>query len=315
MDLAEAVSKARPVVATKLASGFSWPEIPRWHDGALWFSDMYNHCLVRLAADGTPEKMVDASDRKPLSPEAGSDEPGQTEVVLGGAGWLPDGRLIVNSMHERVVLVWDGTALELYADLRPLAISSINDMVVDADGRAYISQLGFDLFAGEEPRDSEMLVVEPDGSAHALEGVGEFSCGNGIAITADGSRLLIAEVMANRVSVMDRAADGTLSNRRDFTETPFLPDGICLDEQGGVWVAMPGSGYVARLEEGGVMTDAVELPMEQAMGVACVLGGEDRSTLYIAAGLEVFDWAKSRDDGLGTIWTAQTDYTAGASRN
>ena len=315
MDLAEAVSKARPVAATKLASGFSWPEIPRWHDGAFWFSDMYNHCLLRLDADGTPEKVVDASNRKPLSPEAGSDEPGQTEVVLGGAGWLPDGRLIVNSMHERLVLVWDGTTLDLYADLRPLAISSINDMVVDADGRAYISQLGFDLFAGEEPRDSEMLVVEPDGSAHAVADVGEFSCGNGIAITADGSRLLIAEVMANRVSVMDRAADGTLSNRRDFTETPFLPDGICLDEQGGLWAGMPGSGYVARFEEGGVMTDAIALPMDQAMGVACVLGGEDRSTLYIAAGLEVFDWAKSRDEGLGTIWTAQTDYTAGASRN
>jgi len=315
MELAEAVSKARAVTATKIAGGFSWPEIPRWHDGAFWFSDMYNHCLVRPATDGTPEKVVDASDRKPLSPATGSDEPGQTEVVLGGAGWLPDGRLIVNSMHERVVLVWDGTQLDLYADLRPLAISSINDMVVDADGRAYISQLGFDLFAGEEPRDSEMLIVEPDGSSHAAAGVGEFSCGNGIAITADGSRLLIAEVMANRVSVMDRAADGTLSNRRDFTDTPFLPDGICLDEQGGVWAGMPGSGYVARFEEGGVMTDAVALPMDQAMGVACVLGGEDRSTLYIAAGLEVFDWAKSRDDGLGTIWTAQTDYTAGASRN
>ena len=315
MELADSVAAARAVPATKVASGFSWPEIPRWHDGALWFSDMYNHCLVRLAEDGTTEKVVDASDRKPLSTEPGSDEPGQTEVVLGGAGWLPDGRLIVNSMHERVVLVWDGTSLELYADLRALATSSINDMVVDADGRAYISQLGFDLFAGEEPRDSELLIVEPDGTAHAAAGVGEFSCGNGVAITADGTRLLIAEVMANQVTVLDRAADGALSNRRVFSPTPFLPDGICLDEQGGCWVGMPGSGYVARFVEGGEMTDAIELPMDQAMGVACVLGGADRSTLYIAAGLEVFDWAKSRDEGLGTIWSAETQYTAGASRN
>lgn len=315
MELAEAVSQARPVPATKVASGFSWPEIPRWHDGALWFSDMYNHCLVRLDADGVAEKVVDASDRKPLAPEPGSEEPGETEVVLGGAGWLPDGRLIVNSMHERIVLVWDGATLDVYADLRPLAISSINDMVVDAEGRAYVSQLGFDLFAGEEPRDSELLVVEPDGTAHAADGVGEFACGNGIAITADGSRLLIAEVMGNRVTVMDRAADGSLSHRRVFSETPFLPDGICLDEQGGCWAGMPGSGYVARFVEGGEMTDAIELPMTEAMGVACVLGGEDRSTLYIAAGLEVFDWAKSRDEGLGTIWAAKTEYTAGASRN
>lgn len=314
MDLAEAVSQATPLQATKVASGFSWPEIPRWHDGAFWFSDMYNHSVKRLTADGTPETVIDASDRKALSAEPGGALEADAEVVLGGMGWLPDGRLIVNSMHERVVLVWDGTQLDLYADLRELAISSINDMVVDADGRAYVSQLGFDLFAGEDPRDSPILVVEPDGTTHVAEGVGEFACGNGITVTADGSQVLIAEVNGNRISVMDRAGDGTLSNRRIFAETPWLPDGICLDEQGGVWAGMPGCGYVARFEEGGRMTDAVEIPMDQAMGVACVLGGEDRSTLYVCAGLEVFDWAKSREEGLGTVWTTPTSYAAGASR-
>jgi sugar lactone lactonase YvrE len=313
MELDEAVAQARSLEARKVATGFSWPEIPRWHDGAFYFSDMYNHRVVRLREDGTAETVVDASERKALSVEPGGAPVADAEIVLGGMGWLPDGRLIVNSMHERVVLVWDGHELDVYADLRPLAISSINDMVVDADGRAYVTQLGFDLFAGEEPRDSPILVVDPDGSPRVASEVGEFSCANGIAITADGRQVATAEVNGNRIAVMDRDADGRLSDRRVLTETPWLPDGICLDAQGGVWAGMPGSGYVARFQ-GGRMTDAVAIPMDQAMGVACVLGGPDRSTLYVCAGLEVFDWAKSRDEGLGTVWTVDTEYTAGACR-
>lgn len=312
--LGEAVAQARPLEARELATGFSWSEIPRWHEGSLWFSDMYNHRVLVLGEDGSTRTVVDASDRVALAPQpGGGDLPGE-EVVIGGMGWLPDGRLIMNSMHERVVLTGSGGDLEVYADLRDLAKSSINDMVVDADGRAYITQLGYDLFVGETPATAPLLVVEPDGSAHLAEGVGEFAGGNGITVTADGSQVLVAEVDVNQITVLDRAADGTLSNRRVFAPTPWLPDGICLDEQGGVWAGMPGSGYVARFVEGGEMTDAIALPMDRAMGTAVVLGGADRSTLYMACGMEVFDRAKSREEGLGSIWAADTKNTAGASR-
>ena len=311
MELAEAVAQARQVTATKLSAGYTWPEIPRWHDGAFFFSDMYNHRILRLGENGKPTTVIDASARERLHPGPGVPE---KEVVLGGMGWLPDGRLLVNSMHERVVLVWDGTTLELYADLRSLATSSINDMVVDEDGRAYVTQLGFDLFAGEEATDSPLMVVEPDGSARIESSVGDLSCANGVAVSADGTRVITAEVSANRLTAFDRAPDGRLSNRRVFADLAWLPDGICLDEQGGVWAGLPGSGVVGRFVEGGEMTDVINIAMDEGMGVACVLGGPDRSTLYICAGLEVFDWAKSRDEGLGSIWTAETSYTAGANR-
>jgi sugar lactone lactonase YvrE len=311
MELAEAAAQARQLVATKVSTGYSWTEIPRWHDGAFWFSDMYNHRIVRLDNAGRPTTVIDASERERLSPGPGIEE---KEVVLGGMGWLPDGRLLVNSMNERVVLVWDGASLELYADLRQLATSAINDMVVDADGRAYITQLGYDLFAGEEARDSALLIVEPDGSARIELSAGDLSCGNGITVTADGTQVVVAEVGANRITAFDRAPDGRLSNRRVFAELAWLPDGICLDEQGGVWAGLPGSGVVARFVEGGEMTDVINIPMDQGMGVACVLGGPDRDTLYICAGLEVFDWPKSRAEGLGSIWTTPTAYTAGANR-
>src|SRR4051794_14636296 len=108
MELAEAAAQARQVTATKLATGFSWPEIPRWRDGTFYCSDMYNHRILTLDAAGTSSVVIDATGRQALHPGAGVPE---KEVVLGGMGWLPDGRLLVNSMNERVVLVWDGTDL------------------------------------------------------------------------------------------------------------------------------------------------------------------------------------------------------------
>lgn len=314
MDLQDQVAAAELVPAQEFSTGYTWSEIPRWHDGSFYFSDMYHHRILRLDADGRAEVVVDLSDRQGLAPAPGSTDPSPSEVIPGGIGWLPDGRMIFVSMHERLVLAWDGTQLQVHADLRPHATSSCNDMVVDEQGRAYVSQLGYDLFAGEEPRTASLLVVEPDGTVRAADEVGEFAGANGVAITADGRRLVTAEVDARQLTVMSRAEDGTLGERRVFAQTPSLPDGICLDERDGVWAGMPGSGYVGRFEEGGTMTHAVAIPMDRGMGVACVLGGDDRRTLHIAVGVEVFDWAKSRELSQGSIWTAAAPYSAGASR-
>ncbi len=310
---AEAAASATPVEATQLSIGYSWSEIPRWHEGVFYFSDMYNHRILTLDESGTASTYIDASERSPLAPEAGSTATGTTEVVLGGLGWLPDGRAIVVSMHERLLLVSDGTTLEQYADLRDVAISSCNDMVVDAEGRAYITQLGYDLFAGEDPREAGLIVVEPDGTVRD-SGVGTFRGANGIGLSADGGTLLTAENDGCRISALDRAADGTLSGRRVWAELPWMPDGIAIDAEGGVWAGLPGSGWVGRFVEGGQATHAVQLPMDRAMGTAVALGGSDRSTLFIACGMEVFDWAKSRDEGLGSIWTASAPHSAGTTR-
>lgn len=302
-----AAAGAQVIAPRRIKDGYSWPECPRWHDGRFWFTDMYNSVLLTLDLDGNQEVMVDATGRR-----AGTDVP----IVLGGFGWLPDGRLIVNSMHEQLVLVHDGGApddLSVYADVSEHSLKAINDMVVDADGRAYITQLGFDLFAGEEPVNSPLIVVEPDGSTGTPEQVGPLSCGNGIAISADGTRLFVAEVMANQVTVIDRSADGSLSNARQFAACPFLPDGIGLDDEGGVWAAMPGSGHVARFDDTG-LTHAVEIPLESGVASACLLGGPDRKTLYVTVGMEVFDFDKSAREGQGAIWVAEVPFSGGATR-
>lgn len=69
-----------------------------------------------------------------------------------GLGWLPDGTLLVVSVHDRQLLRFDGTTLEVHADLRPLVEADLNDMVVDGRGRAYVTNFGYDAEAGATPR-------------------------------------------------------------------------------------------------------------------------------------------------------------------
>ena len=98
--------------------GLWFGEGPRWHDGALWFSDMHGHRVVRTSLDGTSDTVVEIT----------HDEP-------SGLGWLPDGRLLVVAMETQKLLRVepDGTISE-HADLSGLARGSINDMIVAAPG-------------------------------------------------------------------------------------------------------------------------------------------------------------------------------------
>lgn len=310
-----AVEGATVHPARQVAAGFSWTECPRWHEGTFWFTDMHNTCLKTIDAQGTVSTVLDASPRAADG----------THVVLGGFGWLPDGRLIVNSMHEKLVLVWDGDTLEVYADLTELSPNgAINDMVVDADGRAYVTHMGFDLWAGESSVPVPIIVIEPDGAARLVEEIGEFRVPNGIAVSADGTKLYVAQAGGSTVSVVDRAADGSLSNARVFAELPFLPDGICLDAEDAVWAAGsawgqvgegfgPVANYLARADANGI-TDTVTIDPRVGMPIAPVLGGPERRTLYVAVGTEAFDTERSAREGRGTIWTAEVPVGGGTAR-
>jgi sugar lactone lactonase YvrE len=246
-------------------------ESPRWHDGRLWFSDFYDSAVYSVDPAGRRRQEVDV--------------PGQP----GGLGWLPDGRLLVASRLERLVyrLEPDG-ALVLHGQLRPWATFHANDMVVSAEGRAYVGNFGFDLDAASGERewediatpgghDTAVLVrVDPDGTSHlAAE---ELSFPNGSVITPEGRTLIVAESLAARLSAFTVAADGTLSDRRVWAGTgTAAPDGICLDAEGGVWVANARAAECLRLAEGGRVLDRV---VTSQRCFACMLGGEDRRTLY-----------------------------------
>ena len=231
--------------------GLAFPEGPRWHDGRLWFSDMHAHVVLALdPSSGKAETIVEV----PACPS--------------GLGWLPDGTLLVVSMEDRSVLRYDGARLSPHADLSPWATWHCNDMVVDAQGRAYVGNFGFDLHAQAEFKAAALVLVEPDGAARVV--ADELLFPNGTVITPDGSTLIVGESGGQRLTAFDIAADGSLSNRRVWAQLDAgTPDGICLDGDGTVWLASPFTNDVIRVREGGEVVETV--PVERG-AFACMLG-------------------------------------------
>lgn len=240
--------------------GLAFPEGPRWHDGRLWFSDMHAHEVLALDIDsGKARTMLEVSN------------------APSGLGWLPDGTLLVVSMEDRKVLRLTDDGLVEHADLSPWATFHCNDMVVDALGRAYVGNFGFDLHERADPVPATMVRVDPDGTASpAAE---DLNFPNGTVITPDGRTLVVGESFAGCLTAFDIADDGSLSNRRVWAQLEgAVPDGICLDAEGAIWVASPTSNDVLRVREGGEVADRVAI---DSGAYACMLGGDDRRTLLV----------------------------------
>jgi len=249
-----------PRTTTGLLDDLVFPEGPRWHDDRLWFSDQHDKRVVATDTDGKAETIVEV----PRQPS--------------GLGWLPDGRLLVVSMLDRRVLRMEGNELQEHADLSTLAPGACNDMVVDHNGRAYVGNFGFDMYGGETPAETNLIAIEPDGTAStAAEGL---AFPNGSVITEDGATLLVGESMAARISAFDIAPDGTLANRREWAKLHGATvDGMCLDAEGAVWAACPFTGRVLRIREGGEVLEEVKVTHPGAF--ACMLGGIGRTTLFV----------------------------------
>lgn len=266
-----------------LIDGLCFAEGPRWHDGALWISDMHAHQVLRIV-DGRAEAVCEVTHWP------------------SGLGWLPDGDLLVVSMTDRRLLRWDGSRLHPHADLAGLASFHCNDMVVDRAGRAYVGNFGFDLHAQKKPKPAEIVCVEPDGHARVVARDMQFP--NGSVITPDGARLIVAESWGARLTAFDLHPDGSLDNRRVWATQPdgALPDGICLDEAGGIWLASPSTNECLRQVEGGEITHRVAVNQG---AFACMLGGEDGRTLYIAtADSSDPDDCRKRRSGRIETWRA-----------
>jgi sugar lactone lactonase YvrE len=244
-----------------VAGGLTFPEAPRWHDGALWLSDMHAHAVLRLEPDRTLTAVAEVPGRP------------------SGLGFLPDGRMLVVSMHDRRVMRLDPDGLHQHADLSELAPWHCNDMTVDANGRAYVGNFGDDSAPPAPPAPTVLIAVEPDGQARVV--ADELMFPNGIAVSDGGKALIVAETRSvpGRLSAFRILPDGGLAGRRVLIEfgAGELPDGVVLDAAGGIWVAMPFSGEVVRVSSDGAITERIKV--ESAYAVA--LGGPDGRDLFV----------------------------------
>ena len=237
--------------------GLSFPEGPRWHDGALWFSDIHGHRVYRVA-DGKPEIAAEINDR------------------ASGLGFLPDGSLLVVSMLDRkLIAVGRGGRQRTYADVSHLSRNFINDMVVDAQGRAYVGSRN----GGTPASKSDSLILAlPDGTAQVL--LDDMVSPNGSVITPDGRFLIIAETALGRLNRFAIAPDGTLSDRQIVCEVAGRHiDGICLDAAGGVWCG-GGNGGLLYVGPDGALERVIDFPGR--MVLATSLGGPVGKTLFLA---------------------------------
>ncbi len=197
-------------------------------------------------------------------------------------------------MLDRRLLRLDPEGLVEVADLSRLASFHCNDMVVDKQGRAYIGNFGFDYAANAPVEPAEIVLVTPKGHARVV--AEDLLFPNGTVITPDGQTLIVAETFGNRLTAFDLEEDGSLTNRRSGPIWMVcFPDGICLDAEGAVWVAAPHPGEVMRVLISGKISDRVNVSTRP---YACMLGGDDRCTLFICtAGSAIPDEVRAMPGG------------------
>ncbi|MEM7097427.1 MAG: SMP-30/gluconolactonase/LRE family protein [Pseudomonadota bacterium] len=269
-------------MAELLIDNLCFGEGPRFRDGHLWLSDMHAQEVLKISTDGTSEVVIGLPDDQP-----------------SGLGWLPNGDLLIVSMTKRALLKYDGQDLSLHADLSNHASWYCNDMVVDQSGRAYVGNFGFDLHNRAKPKPAEIIRVDLDGSIHIEDD--DLMFPNGTVITPDGSTLIVGESFGGRLTAFDISSDGSLSNKRVWASLPekAVPDGICLDAQGGIWCASPTTNECLRVEEGGDVSHRIAL--EQG-GFACMIG--DNNLYVLTSGSSEPHTCRERRDARVEIYPA-----------
>ena len=239
--------------ARVVLDGLGFPESTRWHGGRAWLCNWGSGEVLAVTPDGEAEVAARLAPR----------------TLPFSIDWLPDGRLLVVDGPQRLLLRQQGPhdRLEVVADLTGLGSAPLNELVVDRAGNAYVNGAS-----------GVVVLVRPSGSVEQIaEGL---RWPNGMALIDEGRTLVVADSHAEELVGYDVHQDGTLSGRRVWAKLDYAPDGICADADGALWVAsVPGRGCV-RVREGGEVLDVIS--MDRGC-FACMLGGEDGRTLFMAA--------------------------------
>ena len=250
--------------AQTFLSGLVFGESPRWHDRFLWLADWGAKEVVNVDLNDTRKTILQVSFHSyPMSID-----------------FLPDGSLLVMSSSDGLLKRRepDGT-LVTYADLSNFNYHSWNEVVVDGRGNIYVNCVAFDFMKTEKFVPGIIVLITPNGEIRKVADGLAFP--NGMAITPDNSTLIVAESYGNKLSSFKISANGDLSERKVWAEIGNdHPDGICLDAEGAIWYADVGNKHCVRVEEGGKVLQTVEVDRRC---FACILGGNDRTILFIIA--------------------------------
>jgi sugar lactone lactonase YvrE len=234
-------------------------EGPVWDERTqrlLWV-DMFAGDVLSTAADGDTQRDHFADLVACVVPRAG----GGYALATARGFTLIDGN---GSAHD-VPDVWDDVTVRM------------NDGGCDAHGRFFCGSMATDAAAGR----GAMYRLDPDLSVtQVFDGV---TISNGLGWSPDGARAYYVDTPTHRIDVC--AAD--LTSRRPFVEIASdagAPDGLTVDAEGGVWVALWGGNAVRRYAPDGTLDAVVEMPVAQVS--SCAFGGDSRDTLFITTSAE-----------------------------
>jgi sugar lactone lactonase YvrE len=154
----------------------------------------------------------------------------------------------------------------------------MNEGGCDPDGRFYCGSMAYDQRAGA----ASLYRLDRDRSVHVvLTGV---TVSNGLDWSPDGSLAYYNDTATRQVTVFDYDTESGLTGRRVFAHVDGRPDGLTVDADGGVWVALSGGGAVHRYSPGGQLEDVVEVPARKV--TACTFGGARLDELFITTSRE-----------------------------
>jgi sugar lactone lactonase YvrE len=178
----------------------------------------------------------------------------------------------------------------------------MNEGGCDPDGRFYCGSMAYD----QRPGAGALYRLDPDGSVRVvLENV---TISNGLEWSPDGTRAYYNDTPTHRIDVFDYDVESGLTGRRAFAEIPVEaggPDGLTVDEEGGVWVALYGGAAVRRYTLEGMLDEVIEVPARQV--TACTFGGSDLDQLFITTSRE--DLKPGEDPLAGSLFQADVHFS------
>lgn len=198
---------------------------------------------------------------------------------VGGIALHADGGVVVSGRD--IVHVRDGHTRTLF---RIEGLPGWNDLCTDAEGRVYAGTVRFRVFDRDAvPRPGECWRIDAEGRAVQLyDGVLHA---NGIALSPDGRTLYHSDTRSRVVLAHDLTPDGHATHRRAFAvPEPGMPDGLAVDAEGGIWVAIAGGGRVDRFLPDGRVERSLTLPARFVTSLC--FAGEDLRDLIVATGSE-----------------------------
>lgn len=265
-----------------LAHGYGLIEGPRVDErNRLYFSDVPNGGVYRRSPDGVIETLI------PRRRGVGG-------IALNAAGGIV--------CSGRSLICWDEAtkqSRDLFTEWEGRALRGLNDLTVDAQGSVFVGSLEFDALSTDKPIPGNVFRVDPPNTVTKLwEGI---EVTNGMGFSPDARLLYHCDSTTKAVWAYDVTADRRLKDRRVFGKLPEgWPDGMAVDVEGGVWVAVVRHGEVARFKANGTMERRIKMPAE--MVTSLCFGGADMMDLYVVTADNTEDSSRK-----GTIFRMRAD--------